>query len=120
MELASFVSDFAVAMTRADERAPVHVSRTGRAYRPGIGPHSEDRAVRLTLDELRRMPEYAETPSGQALPYPRAPRQRCDVWIGQPVEWAIEVKMARFEGDNGGPTTRPQGLALPQGCERAH
>ena len=103
MELASFVSDFAAAMECADEREPVHVSRAGRAYRPGIGPHAEDLAVRLTLEELRRLPGYAETPVGQALPYPRAPRQRCDVWIGQPVEWAIEVKMARFRGDNGKP-----------------
>jgi hypothetical protein len=90
-------------MTRADEREPVHVSRTGRVYQPGIGPHAEDLAVRLTLDELRRMPKYAGMQFGQALPYPRAPRQRCDVWIGQPVEWAIEVKMARFRGDNGKP-----------------
>jgi hypothetical protein len=90
-------------MTRADGRGPAHITAKGRAYQPGIGPHPEDRAVRLTLDELRLMPEYAETPFGQALPYPRAPRQRCDLWIGEPVEWAIEVKMARFRGDNGKP-----------------
>jgi hypothetical protein len=103
VELSSFVSYFATAMTRADGRGPAHITTKGRAYQPGIGPHPEDRAVRLTLDELRRMPEFAGTPFGQALPYPRAPRQRCDVWVGEPLEWAIEVKMARFRGDNGKP-----------------
>jgi len=27
--------------------------------------------------------------------------QKRDVWIGEPLEYAIEIKMARFVGDNG-------------------
>ena len=40
---------------------------------------------------------------GQFEPYPGAPRQKADVWIGRPLQWVIEVKMARFFGDNGKP-----------------
>jgi hypothetical protein len=39
------------------------------------------------------------------VPYPNAPRQKCDLLIS-PSEgrsWAIEVKMLRFMGDNGKP-----------------
>ena len=31
------------------------------------------------------------------------PRQKCDLWVGQPYEWLIEIKMARLRGDNGKP-----------------
>ena len=40
---------------------------------------------------------------GQFAPYPGLPRQKCDVWIGKPYEWVIEIKMARLRGDNGKP-----------------
>jgi hypothetical protein len=46
---------------------------------------------------------FTDVLMGQFLPYPDAPRQKCVVWIGDPVEWCIEVKMARFRGDNGKP-----------------
>jgi hypothetical protein len=55
------------------------------------------------LDEVRQLPRYARIAFGQFLPYPNAPRQKCDLWIGAPLEWAVEVKMARFMGDNGKP-----------------
>jgi hypothetical protein len=35
---------------------------------------------------------------GQFLPCPTAPRQKCDLWIGEPLEWAIEIKMALWHG----------------------
>ena len=37
------------------------------------------------------------------VPYPDVPRQKCDLCIGQKScwEWAIEIKMLRFLGDNG-------------------
>ena len=34
-------------------------------------------------------------------PYPERQRQRCDLVIGDPAEWAVEVKMLRLLGDNG-------------------
>jgi hypothetical protein len=102
--LDQFVSDAAEALRHADGLSPVAVSqRSGRVYRPGIGPHSENAAVALMLSELVQMPHYADIQMGQFLPYPAAPRQKCDLWIGSPLEWAIEVKMARFTGDNGKP-----------------
>jgi hypothetical protein len=42
-------------------------------------------------------------PCGQFIAYPCAPRQKCDVWLGNPAEWVVEVKMGRFRGDNGKP-----------------
>ena len=39
-------------------------------------------------------------PCGPFIPYPDAPRQKCDLWIGDPVEWVIEATMNRFRGDN--------------------
>jgi hypothetical protein len=98
IDLVRLVPDVAIAFSRADARQTVWVSqRSGRAYQPGIGPHAENAAVELMLTEL------AETPSGdiacgQFLPYPNATRQKCDLWIGEPLQWAIEVKMARFQG----------------------
>jgi hypothetical protein len=102
--LAQLVSDIAEVLRRADALRPAAVSqRGGRIYRPGIGPHSENLAIALALEQLRDMSHYASVEMGQFLPYPNAPRQKCDLWIGSPLEWAIEVKMARFSGDNGKP-----------------
>jgi hypothetical protein len=102
----------------ADGRSPQHISRTGRAYRPGIGPHSENAAVALVLAELGDL--LPGTASGQFLPYPNAPRQKCDVWFGRPLEWAIEVKMARFRGDNGKPDdTAVKDLLSPYASDRS-
>ena len=33
--------------------------------------------------------------------------QKCDLWVGQPYEWLIEIKMARLRGDNGKPDDTP-------------
>lgn len=103
MELDTLTSDIATAFSNADARRPIWVSRTGREYRPGIGPHAEDAAVALMLVELRQREPYVSIGCGQFLPYPEAPRQKCDLWIGEPSEWVAEVKMARFRGDNGKP-----------------
>ncbi len=53
MELAEFVRDFAAAMRLADSRRTT-ARRGNRVFRPGIGPHSENQAVALTVAELRR------------------------------------------------------------------
>lgn len=101
LSLKAFVQAFADAFTCVDARGPVWVSRTGRTYQPGLGPHGENEVVRLVLEQLRDTLPYAPSATGQALPYPKGPRQKCDLWLGVPLDWAIEVKMARFRGDNG-------------------
>ena len=104
MVLGQIVADLADSFMQADALAPVATSQRGdRTYQPGIGPHAENQAVRLALDQLERMPRYSDVELGQFLAYPDAPRLKCDLWIGDPVMWAIEVKMARFAGDNGKP-----------------
>jgi hypothetical protein len=101
LELDQLVADVATAFSTADSRKPAWVSRTGRQYQAGIGPHAEDAAIALMLDELRQGEPYASISCGQFLPYPDAPRQKCDLWLGEPPQWVAEVKMARFKGDNG-------------------
>ncbi len=100
MELTRLVAGFAEAIAAVDDRCPPYVSRTGRQYQLGIGPYSENPAMKLVCEELNAR---GLGPCGQFLPYPNAPRQKCDIWIGEPVDWAIEVKMGRFRGDNGKP-----------------
>jgi hypothetical protein len=104
ISLDTLVADIAFAFSAADARRPAWVSqRSGRQYMPGLGPQAENAAVELMLTELTSRPAYRAVACGQFLPYPDAPRQKCDLWIGTPVIWAIEVKMARFRGDNGKP-----------------
>src|SRR4051812_11135990 len=38
------------------------------------------------------------------IPYPSNPRQTCDLVVLSQERWSVEVKMARFRGDNGKPT----------------
>lgn len=91
---------FADAITAVDERCTPYVSRSGREYQVGIGPYAENRAMELVVDELN---DRGLGPCGQFIPYPSAPRQKCDLWIGTGPEWVVEVKMGRFRGDNGKP-----------------
>ncbi len=75
------------------------MSTSGRAYSPGIGPHTESRTVDLVLEQLHGRPRYASLRTSVA--YLSAPRQKCDLVLEG--EWAVEVKMLRFMGDNGKP-----------------
>lgn len=97
--LADLVADLAGALTTADARRPVF-----KTYKPGIGPHGEDEAVALALRELRTSgpARYGDKRTGQQLPYPGS-SLRADLWIGDPLEWVFEVKMARFFLNNGNP-----------------
>jgi hypothetical protein len=50
------------------------------------------------------MPKFGNAEIRLQIPYPLLPRQRCDLMVGSDqAGWAIEVKMARFRGDNGKP-----------------
>ena len=84
IELGRLVEDFAAAIQRADGRSPQAVgSRTGRAYQPGIGPHTEGQTIRLVTAELVTL-DGAYAASTFDVPYPNASRQRCDWCLGSP------------------------------------
>lgn len=102
VELDALVSLLAELMHRADSRRPVATNaRSGIPYQPGLGPHSESRALSLALEELTLSdPELAST-LAREVPYPTERRRKCDLVVG--TEWAVEVKMLRMIGDNGKP-----------------
>jgi hypothetical protein len=102
MELDELVPEFARAFAAADSLSPQATSlRSGKSYQAGIGPHGENAAVRLVLAQMisARPGKYD---SARPVPYPSS-RLACDLGIGEPLEWAIEVKMVRAFGDNGKP-----------------
>jgi hypothetical protein len=107
IELADLVADFATCMKRIDSRRPVAVNaRTGEAYQPGIGPHSETKTVDLVAAELQGLaPERYRGRVWTDVPYPGLSRQKCDLCIGADPdwEWVVEAKMLRLMGDNGKP-----------------
>jgi hypothetical protein len=106
MDPETIAEDFSLAIVLADGRAPVAVNaRSGMVFQAGLGPHSESAAIQLLLAELRQMSPDRYGSFALGIPYPRAPRQRCDVCLGIDPNWtwAIEVKLVRLLGDNGKP-----------------
>jgi hypothetical protein len=102
LDLKTLVMDFASGMEKADAKCPQQVSsRTGKAYQPGLGPHTEAKTVDLVMLELQaiRPDTYQEHATG--VPYPDvSPVRRCDLVVAS---WAVEAKMLRIMGDNGKP-----------------
>jgi hypothetical protein len=100
LDAAGLARDFAAGMMLADALAP----RWG-GYRPGLGPHTEVQTVALVMAELSRTHPAIYGAVQTGVPYPNAPRQKCDLLIAPTNgrSWAIEVKMLRFIGDNGKP-----------------
>lgn len=101
MELDELVRDFAEGMRAADARGPQAASSRdpSRLYQVGIGPFGEDKAVALTVAELKTL-RPGVYDDAQPARYPEA-RGTCDLVVGDPPEWAIEVKLARVGRDNG-------------------
>ncbi len=103
--LKEFVSNFALCLQLVDSKRPQAMNIRSRVeFQPGIGPHTEAQTIRLVSDELaQQMPGKYTGRITLAVPYPEAPRKKCDLCIGSlpKWEWAIEVKMIRFLGDNG-------------------
>jgi len=98
------VADFAVALKAIDERRPQAKSqRSGRVFQPGIGPFAESKAVEMVLAEMGERNQERYGDYSLSVPYPLNRRTRCDLCIGiaPEWEWAIEVKLLRFLGDNG-------------------
>jgi hypothetical protein len=74
----------------------------------------------LMLTELRSEPAFSGVAMGQSLPYPGDGRQKCDLFFGDPLEWVVEAKMARFRGDNGKPDdTSLKDLLSPYPADRS-
>lgn len=92
--LAAFVAAFAHGLRAADARRPV-----SKTYRPGTGPHTEDQQIRLAVQALRE--RGIEVRVALGVPYPSAPRQKCDIVIEADEPWHIEAKLFRPAGDNG-------------------
>src|SRR5438105_2491861 len=89
LELGSVVEQFAVGLKVADALRPQALShRTGKAYQAGLGPHSENAAVRLVLAQMAKVDPIVYS-TARPLSYP-ASRLVCDLGIGSPPEWAIE------------------------------
>jgi hypothetical protein len=105
IDLATIVEDFALCLKRADSRRPQAINiRSKETFQAGIGPHSESQVVKLVANEMTLYkPEHYKDSIATSVPYPESPRQKCDFCIGNaPLwDWAIEVKMLRFLGDNG-------------------
>jgi len=76
-------------------------------YQAGIGPFPEPKAIALIIQELSHMQELSHIKVEQDVFYPDPEtRQKCDICIfsnSNHFDWAIEVKLLRFLGDNGKP-----------------
>ena len=80
--LSEFVSSFAEALTAADRARPAAVSpRSGRVYQAGIGPHPEDRAVDLAVQELSVMKPDWRIALRQCYPGSRQTWTYCGVFL---------------------------------------
>jgi hypothetical protein len=99
------VDAFAEGLVLADSRSPqARSSRTERIYQPGIGPHTEPAVVDLVMRELATRDPTTFGRYELSVQYPASPRRKCDlVVIEDQDRWSVEVKMARFKGDNGNP-----------------
>ena len=84
--LQEIINDFAKAFKEIDSR-----ELSEKAYKPGIGPFGEDRAVGDALAYLKEKDTYYES----AYTTKRCP----DLMV--PSHWAIEFKLMRPHGDNG-------------------
>src|SRR5262245_19129768 len=92
-------------MAAADAKRPVAINlRTGIAFQPGLGPHSESRTVKLAVQEMQAAHPERYTAVTFDVPYPEKPRQKCDLVLGEePNRLYVEAKLLRILGDNGKP-----------------
>ena len=101
MELSEFTRAFAHGMKVADAAGPVAVNqRSGTAFQPGIGPHTEEATIGFVLDTIA--PDQLPAVERE-VPYPQLTRQKCDLVLAGEPGWAIEVMMLRFRGNNNKP-----------------
>lgn len=104
-DLATLAIDFAAALMAADAKRPVAINqRTKQSFQPGIGPHSEARAIRLAVCEMQTTHPERYAAITFDVPYPNRSRQKCDLLIGEGAQKLfVEGKLLRILGDNGKP-----------------
>ncbi len=103
--LSELAEGFVAALTAVDAQRPIARNvRSGKCFQPGIGPHSESAAVALILKQLSRDRPGAFGTYVTSVNYPGT-RQKCDACFGSgPTwDWAVEIKLVRFAGDNDKP-----------------
>jgi hypothetical protein len=96
LTLSQLARDFSDSLVRVDALKPVW-----SPFQAGIGPHPEAEAVKLITNDMRAAHPERYISLALGFPYPDRRRQRCDVVIGDPAEWAVEIKLLRLLGDNG-------------------
>lgn len=104
--ISKLAADFARAIEAVDAERPVAISSTTkRAYQAGIGPHTETATLALVRARLRAFDPTTYDEIETDVPYPEAPRQKCDwLWtLPTGEKFYIEAKMMRLMGDNGKP-----------------
>jgi hypothetical protein len=103
LALHELAEDFATGMKLVDTQAPVATNaRSGTAYQPGIGPHTEAQTVKLVMGKLAALYPERYSSFRVGVPYGDGSRQACDLCVGHEAqEWAVEIKMLRLMGDNG-------------------
>ena len=102
LDLNRITIDFARGLKIADSTMPQTEVRT-TVYKPEIGPHTEAQTGAQVTDVLENAgPEPYEYWSRSGL-YPDKFRQKCALCLGREPfwDWAVEIKLIRFLGDNG-------------------
>jgi hypothetical protein len=95
----------AAAVKVVDAARPIaRNKRSGVPFAAGLGPHSEADTFDLIVREAKLAHPDAYRSVMTSVPYPNAPRQRCDLKITTPsVTLYVEGKLLRLKGDNGKP-----------------
>jgi hypothetical protein len=85
VRLSQLVSAFANCLVAVDKECAGYITSKGREYQPGIGPYPENRAMTLVAVCMTAN----GLPCEQFLPYPNAPRLKCDLGmaIRPPGRW---------------------------------
>lgn len=106
INIGTLVADFARAIARVDAHRPIALNqRSKEPYQPGIGPHTESATITLVMNDLRASVPGQYSSFDTGVSYPNIKRQKCDLCLGTAPDWdwAVEVKLLRFLGDNGQP-----------------
>lgn len=104
ISLHDIVQDFAEALKAADSKAPQY-----RSYHPGIAPFPEGEAIKLIAQHMASQPKYKTCQIATNVSYPGgSKKKKCDMCVrcssnSNQWDWAIEIKLLRFLGDNGKP-----------------
>ncbi len=99
LELHDLVRDFAAAMLLVDAMKPQKQGRRGQPYGVGVGPHEERETIGMVLAKMTEVFPVRYASNGVELPY--GDGRFCDLWFGEPLTHAVEVKMARLWQANG-------------------